>query len=213
MGIQTNSGEAMNVNLNGTVVELDEETLELFHALTSLQRGVTTAKLNDPSMSDYEAYKAGGGKAKKAVTGRTSVSEILINPNVVKYMRAMRELGFAASVMSRHEMAAILSKLGKTTMDDVVNRHNGGEFKDVETGRIVDGQTFWSVKPADEMQNAGSAAIKELSAGKDGMKVKLHDPLVAMKQLAELGGYNKPQEHRVATTVMSLDEFYGGDDE
>lgn len=202
----------MNVNLNGTVVELDDEAVRLFHALTPLQKGVTIAKLGDPSMSDYEAYKIGGGKGKSFTSCRTSVCQIFTKLSVTKFMHAMQELRFASMIMSRNEMAARLTDLAKTSTSDVVDMHVGRKLKDVETGAIVDGQTFWSVKPVDEMTNAGTAAIKELSAGKDGMKVKLHDPLIAMKQLAELAGYNKPQEHRVASTVMSLEDFYNDDE-
>jgi len=63
------------------------------------------------------------------------------------------------------------------------------------------------LKPVDEMSNGGICAISELTAGKDGLKVKLHDQKAAMKQLAELMGYNKPQQVEV-TVKKSLSDFY-----
>ena len=38
------------------------------------------------------------------------------------------------------------------------------------------------------------AAISELTAGKDGLKIKLHDPKAAIKQLAEMRGWEAPKK-------------------
>ena len=48
------------------------------------------------------------------------------------------------------------------------------------------------------------ASIAEVTAGKDGIKIKQHSPLTAMKQLADIEGYNKPQKIEQSGVVTSI---------
>ena len=61
------------------------------------------------------------------------------------------------------------------------------------------------------MTGAGPAAISELTAGRKGLTVKLHDQVSAMKQLADLMGWNKQQIELSGEVGIrkTLDDFYG----
>ena len=62
------------------------------------------------------------------------------------------------------------------------------------------------------MQNPLQAAsISEVTAGKDGIKIKQHSPLQAMKMLSDMQGFNAPmkteQSGTIATVQMSKEEY------
>ena len=55
-------------------------------------------------------------------------------------------------------------------------------------------QAGWRFKNS-ALQSAGAlSAISELTAGKRGISIKLHDPKAAIKQLADLQGWEPPKE-------------------
>lgn len=200
----------MQVDISGTIVELSDRQLELFHDMTTLQQDVALLKLT--GLSNVDAYTYGGGTATNYDSIRATSSEILAQPSVVRFTTEMRNVKFASTIMSRDEMAAQLSALTRTKISDVVEVYNGPDLICSETDEIVTGQTFWKLKPLDEMSNAGLGAISELVAGRDGLKIKTHSQLAAAKQLSELLGYNKPQQLEVSVS-KSLDDLYADFDD
>jgi phage terminase small subunit len=199
------------IDVRGTSVELTERHIELYQAMTTLQADTACFKLM--GMSTVNAYVYAGGSAKNTDAQYSSSSEILRQPAVRKFMAEMNNCKFAASVMSRDELAAYYSALTRTTMADIVSVYNGPDLVEEESGLIVSGQTFWTLRPLDEMENAGISAVSELVAGRDGLKIKTHSQLQAAKQLAELLGYNKPQQLEVAVTKSLADLYDAFDDE
>jgi phage terminase small subunit len=57
------------------------------------------------------------------------------------------------------------------------------------------------------MTNGGMKAISELTATNNGLKIKMHNQRGAMKQLAELQGFDAAKEVNV-TVTKTLDDFY-----
>ena len=55
------------------------------------------------------------------------------------------------------------------------------------------------------------AAISELTAGPQGLKIKLHDPKAAIKQLGELQGWEAPKKTdlngNIAITTLTKEEY------
>lgn len=200
----------VKVDVSGTVVELSDRQLELYRAMTTLQQDVALMKLL--GMSNIDAYTFGGGGATNDNSIRATSCELLAQPNVRKFINEMRDMKYASTIMSRDEMAARLSALSRSTIADVVEIYNGPDLINSETDEIVKGQTFWTLKPLDEMGPAGLAAVSELVAGRDGLKIKTHSQLAATKQLSELLGYNKPQQVEIAVS-KSLDDLYDDFDE
>ena len=200
----------VKVDVSGTVVELSDRQLELYRAMTTLQQDIVLLKLT--GMTSNDAYVYGGGTAKSVDSIQACSSEILRNPAVKRFTDEMRDMKYASTIMSRDEMAARLSALSRSTIADVVEIYNGPDLINSETDEIVKGQTFWTLKPLDEMGPAGLAAVSELVAGRDGLKIKTHSQLAATKQLSELLGYNKPQQVEIAVS-KSLDDLYDDFDE
>lgn len=201
----------MEVDINGRIVNINDESLALFKKLTPLQQRAALGVL--AGKSQRQAYIDAGGKASAARDINNvdaCASELLRNPKVRTFLESVEYLKLAGGIMSREEMELRLTLLARSTVSDVVTFVTGDdEMMNTETGEIVNGQSYWALKSAAEMQNAGINAISELTAGKDGLKVKLHSSVAAMKQLAELKGYNKPVklEH---SGSLSLADLYVG---
>lgn len=195
-------------------MELTEEQLDLFHKLTPLQKGVAMARVNNPTWSNVRCYVEGGGEAKSYNSQLAAASVILRNVNVKKFLDSMRAASANPLVMGREEMLERLSIMARTELPDVLDIRHGRSLMDLETGEEIDGESVWTLKPLDEMANGGSIAINELKVTRDGYQVKLHDQRAAMKQLAELQGFDAPIKHEVSGEVrMTLDDFYGDDDD
>lgn len=163
----------------------------LFDQLTQLQQRVATNVLS--GMTQRAGYYAAGGTAESATAADTSASEIMNNPKVVAFMDAMKEQAVSEAVMGRQEALEKLSLLARTDLKDLV------EFGDYELGTDPESgapiiQCAWKIKPSAMQDPKQMAAIAELSATKDGIKIKTHSPLAAIKQLADMQGWNAAQK-------------------
>lgn len=181
----------MEFDINGKTVELSDDQVEAFHALTRLQQGMVVETLRGLKPSD--AHRAAGGKCKNEDNRTRIAGEILRNPSVDSFLQSFKQeraVKLAEVVMSRDEMAQRLTAIARTRVDDLLILNNK-EYID-EDGEVVQ-QGGWAFKEVEDMTGAGPAAISELTAGKKGLTVKLHDQVSAMKQLADLMGWNKQQ--------------------
>jgi phage terminase small subunit len=205
----------MLITIDNRTIELSDEQVSAFHALTRLQQGVVLGTLE--GMTQRAAYRRAGGKAKSDASAERSCGQILGNLGVKKFLESVRQVAIetsaaklAGSIMSREEMLERLTAMARTNIDDVISLHNN-PLIDEESGEVV-AQAGWSFKDPDQMTGAGTAIISELTAGKDGLKIKTHSQVAAMKQIADLQGYNKPQQIELSgevTTRARLDDFYG----
>lgn len=176
----------VKVIVSDSVVELTQEQIDLFNAIsTDLQKKAALKSLE--GLSDAEAYRQAGGKASTPGSMSASASEILNNPNVVAFKQSFSGYLIASSIMTRREMLERLTVMARTTITDVVDINNY-VLAEGEDGKEIK-QSSWSLKDADNLGD-GASSISELTATKEGMKIKLHDQKVAMKQIADLEGYN-----------------------
>lgn len=171
---------------------MNKEQKKLFDKLTRLQQEVA---LNSHSgMSDIDAYRNSCGKAKSESAQRAGASEILANPNVAAFLDSMKEEAVNNAVMSRQEMLERLSSMARTNMSDLIEWRTqsvtGNDGEEVE-------QSLWVIKESAEQDPIKMASIAEVTAGRDGFKIKQHSPLAAMKQLSDLQGYNEPEKKEV----------------
>lgn len=173
------------------MVGLTQEQKKLFGALTQLQQEIATNTL--AGMKPIDAYKASSGKAKTETARSASVSEILSKPKVIAFLESMREAAISEAIMTRQEALERLSTLARTGIADLV------EFRNVEMGLDAEGnnalQAVWNVKDAILQDPAKLAAIAELSAGRDGIKIKTHSQLQAIQQLAKMEGWESAAKH------------------
>lgn len=174
---------------------MTEEQLTMFNKLTKLQRECSLVRIANPTLNNIEVYRKAGGKAKDDETARTCAAEILANPRVTEFIASFNVERVKSVVMGRDEMIERLSKMARTEITDVVKIVSpDDQLMNVETGEIIEGQSFWSLRSPEEMQNGGVSAISELTATSQGLKIKLHDQRAAMKQLAELQGFDAPRK-------------------
>lgn len=169
------------------------EQKTLFDQLTELQQRTAINVL--AGMTQRAGYYAAGGTAKNDESADATVSALLSNIKVRAFMDAMKEAAVSEAVMSRTEALEKLSALARTDLKDLV------EFGEYELGSDAEGnpivQSSWKIKDSVFQDPAKMAAISELTAGKEGIKIKTHSPLNAIKQLADMNGWNAPEKKEI----------------
>ncbi|MDC9620870.1 terminase small subunit [Xenorhabdus sp. XENO-7] len=171
-------------------IQFTDEQKVLFDALTKLQQKFALGILK--GLSQIDAYKQAGYKAKTEETAHSSASEILRNPKVKTFLDAMNQEAVSDAVMTRQEALERLSTMGRVSLYDIA------EFRNSQIGEDDEGQPVfqasWQFKDSALQNPAALSAISELTTGKDGIKLKLHDPKAAIRQLAELMGWDAPKK-------------------
>ena len=165
--------------------EMTEDQKDLFGALTSMQQNICIASLS--GKNDIDAYYAGGGKAKSRLSAEAAVSRLLSNVKVKAFLASMKHEAVKGAVMTRQEMLERLSNLSRTNMSDLIEWRT--TLSENAEGEEVE-QSCWTIKESAILDERKMASISEVAAGKDGFKIKQHSPLAAMKQLADLEGFN-----------------------
>lgn len=195
--------------------EMNDNQKALFDTLTSLQKEISLNSIS--GMNDIDAYKASKGKAKTIKAMEASVSQILSNLKVKDFIDSMANQVVNPAIMSRDEMMQELTLISRTNANDLIKwGYRGVQVINKDSGETeVVQQSYWTLKPYDEINPEHMSAIEEVTISKDGLKFKRTSKLSAMKQLAELGGYNAAAKHEhfspdgtMSPTGKSLDDFY-----
>lgn len=191
--------------------EMNEEQSALFEKLTPLQKEIALNSIS--GMNDIDSYKASSGKAKTLRAMETSVNQIMSNREVKAFIKSMANHIVNPAIMSRNEMMERLSGIARTNMSDLITWGLESDTAPInQEGEISDGedmpeyqapQSVWVIKPSALQDPTKVASIAEVTAGKEGFKIKQHSPLAAMKQLAELAGYEAPKQ----VEVMAKEEL------
>lgn len=183
----------------------------LFDKLTQLQQRVATNVL--AGMSQRQAYLEAGGTSESDAGADAMASRMLSDAKVKAFMDAMKEQAVSKAVMTRQEALERLSSFARTDLKDLV------EFGNYELGEDDNGkpivQASWSIKDSALQDPEKMAAISELTAGKEGIKIKTHSPINAIQQLAKMQGWESASKHEVSgpngqpiesRTTVSIDE-------
>ncbi|HDF8567988.1 TPA: terminase small subunit [Enterobacter hormaechei subsp. hoffmannii] len=190
--------------------KLTAEQQLLFDALTPLQQKFSLAIIKGKNQTD--AYKAAKGKA-KGDNLRKAAHAIATNCDVVAFLKSVQGEVVDEAIMSREEALKRLTSLGRTSLFDLA------EFRNYVACEGEDGEPVmhatWSFKDSALVTPEAMAAIAELTAGPQGLKIKLHDPKSAIKQLADLQGWEAPKKTEltgpgggpIQTVTMSKDEY------
>lgn len=173
--------------------KMTEEQKELFDALPNLTQKTCLNVL--AGMSNIDAYTKAGGKSKTKASAEACASRMLSNAKAKAFLDAMKEVAVNNAIMSREEMMERLSNISRVSINDLVE---WGSYTVTDDNGEKAKQSVWAVKESAMQNPEAMATISELSAGKDGIKIKQHSPLAAMKQLAELAGYEAPKQIEVA---------------
>ncbi|MER2908670.1 terminase small subunit [Morganella morganii] len=169
---------------------LTDEQKVLFDALTKQQQQFALGILKGLNQTD--AYKQAGYKVKTDAAARSQSSRMLTFANVKSFLDSMNEAAVSDAIMTRQEALARLSAIGRASVSEMVefSEHNMG--KDDDGNPVI--QAVWRFRDSALQNTQALAAISELTAGKDGIKLKLHDPKAAIKQVAEMQGWEAPKE-------------------
>jgi len=167
--------------------KLTVEQQQLFDALTPLQKKFVTWVIKGKNQTD--AYRKAGGKAKGG-GARKAAHVIATNCDVEAFLRSVQHEVVSEAIMTRTEALERLSKMGRTSLTDIA------EFRNCQIGEDDEGQPVfqasWSFKDSALQDKEAMAAVAELTTGKDGIKLKMHDPKAAIKQLGEMQGWEAP---------------------
>lgn len=191
--------------------KLTAEQQQLFDALTPLQQNFSLAIIKGKNQTD--AYKAAKGKAKTPEAIRNSASQIFTNLGVQAFLKSVQGEVVDEAIMSREEALKRLTALGRTSLFDLAEFRNYVASEDEDGEPVM--QATWSFKDSALVTPEAMAAIAELTAGPQGLKIKLHDPKAAIKQLAELEGWEAPKKTEMSgpgggplqTVTMSKAEY------
>lgn len=188
---------------------MNAEQKLLFDELSLLAQKVCVNVL--AGMTQRQAYYEAGGTAKSDESADATVSQLLSNPKVKLFMDSMKAEAVSSAVMSRQEALEKLSNLARTDLKDLV------EFGEYELGSDGDGnpivQASWRIKDSAMQDPNKMAAISELTAGKDGIKIKTHSPVTAIQQLAKMQGWESAKKFELSgkdggpIQVQNVDEL------
>ncbi len=169
---------------------LTDEQKVLFDALTKQQQKFALGILKGLNQTD--AYKQAGYKVKTDAAARSQSSRMLTFANVKSFLDSMNEAAISSAIMTREEALARLSLIGRASVSEMVefSEHNMGV--DDNGNPVI--QAVWRFKDSARQDPKSLAAISELTAGKDGIKLKLHDPKAAIKQVVDMQGWEAPKK-------------------
>jgi phage terminase small subunit len=189
----------MKIELEDEEVELSDEQIEMFNNLTKLQQKISLYSLR--GYSNMEAYRRAGGSAKKDQTMGASSTEILKKPKVKQFINSFSKNRIKAAIMSKEEMMERLTSFGRSSIFDVAEIEDHTEMESDDDDGLVFFGSKLRVKNKDKIPDSLRGFIKSVKKSKNGLEVTLHDTLSAMKQLADLGGYNAASKTEVSTKI------------
>ncbi|MBP0998241.1 terminase small subunit [Serratia fonticola] len=171
---------------------LTKEQKALFDALTALQKKFVTHLIKGKNQTD--AYKAAGGKA-KGDSVHVQASRMISFDKVQAFLQSVQYEAVSEAIMTRTEALERLTVMGRARIRDLVvfSEHNMGEDED---GNPVI-QAAWRFKDSVKQHPEMLDAIAEVTAGKEGIKLKLHDSRGAIKQIGEMQGWEAPKKTEV----------------
>ncbi|MEI9629555.1 terminase small subunit [Phytobacter diazotrophicus] len=173
--------------------KLTAEQQQLFDALTPLQKKFALALIKGKNQTD--AYRKAGGKA-KGDNLRKAAHVLATNCDVQAFLKSVQGEIVDEAIMGREEALKRLTSLGRMSLYDIAEFRNGVIGEDEDGQPVI--QASWSFKDSALLTPEALAAISELTAGPQGLKIKMHDPKAAIKQLAEMQGWEAPKKSELS---------------
>lgn len=160
-------------------------------ALTPKQENFCLAYLETGNAS--EAYRRSyDAENMKSATIHSRAYELLDNSEIAARLAELNQAAVTAAVMTRQEALEKLSALARTDLKDLVEFGEYALGEDAEGNPVI--QSSWKIKDSALQDPVKLSAISELTAGRDGIKIKTHSPLSAIQQLAKMQGWESAQK-------------------
>ncbi len=141
-------------------------------------------KTGNASEAYRQAYDTSNMKPESV---NRKAKDVLDNVKITSRLVELNEIAVTDAVMTRQEALERLTNFARTDLSGLV------EFGTFEVGHDGRGnpviQSVWKIKDSVLQDHAKMAAIAELTAGRDGIKIKTHSPLQAIQQLAKMQGW------------------------
>lgn len=182
----------LSEDIKALAEECNDRHVMVVQAILSGEYGSNTAAyMSVYPDSDHDAAKS-------------SVGRMLTIANVKALHHALKDEKVMEGVLSRAEAMKILSDMASTNLGDIIDfmtvecddQFTEEEDENGETVmvRVKMNQSRWQFKNSDDLSEKQLRSISELAATKEGFKIKQHDQKVAIKQLAEMRGWNEPKK-------------------
>lgn len=169
---------------------MTSEQRALFEALTPFQKRLAPALLS--GLKYVDAYRKAQPSVKNSDTSaRVIVNRTANNKKFKAYMDSMLEGIVSEAIMDRTEALEKLSTLARGSFGTMVDFKNAEIGNDPVTGDPVE-QAVWRFKDSSLQDAKQLETIAELSSSQQGIKIKLHSPIVAIQQLSAIQGWTKP---------------------
>lgn len=143
--------------------------------------------LIDGTMSQLEAYVAAGGKGSNENSLSAAGSRILTYPDVKAFYDSLIESAASGAVLTKQKTLEILSHSATSNIADFC------EFKKDDKGNIT-----MTIKDPSDLPKDLARCIKSISPVGNGFKIELYDSHNAMKQLADMIGWNVPRKTQIS---------------
>ncbi len=144
-----------------------------------------------------EAYRLAYNTEKmKPESVNRKAKELIDNGKIAARLAELNSKAVTDAVMTRQEALERLSRFARTDLADLVE-FGSYEMGEDETGRPII-QAAWKIRDSVLQDPEKLAAIAELAATKDGIKIKTHSPLQAIQQLAKMQGWESAQKHELS---------------
>lgn len=168
------------------MTELPEEIKELADKCLDKHVQVVQAILSGDFSSNAKAYMHYYPDSDPD-SAKASCARLLAIDNVSALYNALRDHSFAQNALSRAEAVAILSNMARHSVADLF----------VSNGHSL-------VLDQDKITPEALAAVSEVADTKEGQKIKMHDAKAAIKQLADMGGWNAAQDVNVNHSNLAV---------
>lgn len=144
-------------------------------------------------MTQRQAYYDAGGTAKTDISADSAAYKMFSHVQVKAFYDSLIEKEACKAVMTRDRAIEILSGIAETKITDVA------KFRKVQVGEDDDGnpihQSVWELKDSEELTDEAAGAIEEIASSPTGFKFKKHSRTQAIKQLADMEGWNSATKH------------------
>lgn len=160
-------------------------------SLTPKQEKFCHAYLKAGNASEAYRLAYDAEKMKPETINRTA-KELLDNPKIAARLAELNKMAVTDAVMTRQEALERLSRFARTDLADLVE-FGQYELGDVDGAPVI--QATWKIKDSVLQDPDKMSSISELSATKEGIKIKTHSPLSAIQQLAKMQGWESATKH------------------
>ena len=174
------------------VKRLTKSQRDIFYSFTKKQQIFVAERMKGKSQG--ECYLATGFKGSLVDAGKHG-AQLCNKPKIKNFLNEVTEECQLAdkAIIERREILQRLTGIMNVNILDILEFSENG-----------DGIVTVNIKKREHLEYIQEMAIKKIEPGEYGLKVTLHDPYDAIKQICKMQGYDAPTKKEVK--VHKIDE-------